>query len=445
MRDARERSAARRRRARRGAWGALLVVAALGCASEAKYIEAGQALAAQRQYDAAIEQFLSALEEYPGSAAANLNLGLVYVALKRYDEALKAIELARARQESEEVLVALAMTHYQMGELAKAAATMEQALAIAPDRGMNHLRLGVIRKEAGDLERAVESFRMAMAQDPGLIEARVTLGLTLKELKRHDEALEVLKDAVKEVRDTPENVSGVQAGLGEVYEAMNMSDYAVHSYKLALKNNPKNPVAIAGMGRVLRTQGRFEEAVELLTDGNTKVPQDPRITLQLGLAYKEFRMEPLAIKALLQAIDLDPKQTEAYEPLIALLDKHGPPADLFKALAAAAKALPDDLALQLRAGKLARERKAPEVAVRALKRALEIEPANIEANFNLGLAQIDLDDLDAATETLNTLKYLDGGKAEDLARSIEAARNAPDDDPRGKGKSKKKRKGRKRR
>ncbi|MBI5510168.1 MAG: tetratricopeptide repeat protein [Deltaproteobacteria bacterium] len=413
---------------------ALLLAAGAACASEASYIEQGQKLALQKNYDAAIEQFMLAIGENPDSQGANLNLGLVYLEIGRVEDAEKAIEQSRKKGDSEEALVALAMIAHGKKDYRQAASLMESALKLAPNKALNHLRLGLIRKQGGDLERAAESFRMAMAQDPEMVDARVNLGLTLKQLQRHDEALEVLKDAVKDLRGAGSSVTAVQAALGEVYESQQMLDYAIHSYKLALRTDPKNVTALAGIGRVLRAQLKYEEAIEVLGGAVVTLPKEPRIFLQLGLAYRDFHLEPQAIEALTKAIELDPPQDEAYVPLLGLMERSKAPADkVAKVLAAASAALPNDLALQLRAGEICLDRGDFPKAIEAFKRALEIEPANIDANHKLGLAYARAANFEAATQTYDILKYLDAAKAEDLKQTIEketakAAAAASDDD-----------------
>jgi tetratricopeptide (TPR) repeat protein len=398
---------------------ALGLASGLTCASEAAFVKQGELLMAQRKYDAAIQQFMQALEKNPRSPRAHLNLGRVYRAQQRYDEAIKAIEQSRKAQDSEEAWVVLSMVYFETKDFSTAVSFMEKALERAPDNAMHHFRLGRIRETAGDLERAIESFKMAMSQNPDLVEARIHLGLALKKLRRYDEALEVLEEAVKDLRKIDANVSMLQTALGEVYEAMAMLDYAGHSFKLAVKNNKKNCDAIAGLGRVLRGQGRLEEALELLADGAKRMPDRPALLLELGLAYKDFRLETQATETLTKAVELDEDLTAAYRPLIELLDKGGPSEPLFKALKAAAAAMPDDLEIQLRSGRAGYRTKKYDIAIAAYRRALEIEPANIDANFYLGMSQVGAGDLDGAAESLGALKYLDQPKAEELARAIE--------------------------
>ena len=152
------------------------------------------------------------------------------------------------------------------------------------------------------------------------------------------------------------------------------------------------------------------------------LPKEPRLYLQLGLAYREFRLEPHAIEALTKAIELKPAPDEAFLPLIDLLDKtRAPPQKIASVLARASAALPNDLRLQLRSGEIAFARDDFGKAIVAFKRALELEPSNVEANFKLGLSQVRAGSLDAATQTYDVLKYLDAEKADTLQQAMDKA------------------------
>ncbi|MEE8410693.1 MAG: tetratricopeptide repeat protein [Myxococcota bacterium] len=421
----------------------------VGCAGEARYVEQGQLYASQRKYGQAIEQYMMALEENPDSALAHLNIGLVYLATGRFDEAAKAIEESRSVKETDDAIVALSMVHYQQKQYTEAAKLMELALQRSPDKAIHHYRLGLIREQAGDVARAVDAFQMTITQDPGLIDARIRLGLALKQLQRFDEALDVLKEAVRDMRDANAEVgvvSNLQVALGEVYEAMKMNDYAEHSFKLAVKNGPKNGAAIAGLGRIMRARGEIEAAIEMLTAAIRKVPNDGRVRLEIGFAYEEFRLEPQAIESLKKAIELDKRLTGAYPVLLELMAKHNASStDTINVLAIAAEVMPDDLDIQIRYGKAAYKRKEYAPATEAFEKAIELEPANIEANYYLGLSQAAVGNIDEAVNSANALQYLDPNKAADLIRAIESGAVDGNGSVKKKKKKKKKKKRKKRR
>ncbi|MBI3178199.1 MAG: tetratricopeptide repeat protein [Deltaproteobacteria bacterium] len=242
------------------------------------------------------------------------------------------------------------------------------------------------------------------------------------------------------------SVAELQSALAEVYEAMQLYDYALHSYKLAMRNDAKSGAAVAGVGRVLCSQGRFEEAIELLSEGAKRLPNDGRIQLQLGLAYRDFRLDGPAVGALKKAVELTPADKTAYPPLLELLDRaKAPAAELVGLLAKAATALPDDQAIALRYGKTAHELKRYDEAQKALRRVLDMEPSHVEAGFLLGMTLLQQGNLQAARDSADVLKYLDAAKADELAQAIAKAEGKGEEKPPAKLKPKAKRKPKKKR
>jgi tetratricopeptide (TPR) repeat protein len=398
----------------------LVILLAVACASESSYLKKGRQLAAERQYDAAIKQFMLALSENPNSVQANLEIGRVYVALKRSAEAVKAIQQARKGGETEEVLVALAGAYYQQKDLRQAATCMEQALKLAPQSAEDHYHLGLIRRDLGDLAHAVDSFQTAIGLNPKMSEARVELGLALKDLKRTDEAIDVLKIAAKDLYDSGRPLANVQAALAQAYEASAMLDYALHTYGLALKIDPTCLPALTGTGRVLIAQSKLEEAIAFLADALKKVPKDQQLYLLLGLAYRDYHLDSQAIDALLHAIEPPAAQSAAYMPLLDLLNKtKAAPELIAKILDQAASALLSDFDLQLRSGDAANDRKDFARAVQAYKRAVEIQPANVEATIRLITAQARSGDFDAARQNCAVLRVMNPAKADELTQMID--------------------------
>jgi len=411
----------------------------MGCASEASLVARGQDYLAQGQPQQAIETLLGVLETNPNSAPANLMLARVYFQLGRLDEAERTAELARRVESNEEVLVVLATIAYEKHDFAKAAGLMEQALKLQPDRATNHYRLGLIRREAGDLERAAEAFRMALVEQPTFNEAQVSLALTLKDLKRYDEALEVMQGVAKGMRGAGAQDAGVQATLGELYEAQNLVDRASLAYRNALKADATNTAAACGMARIYRGQQRFEEAIELLKGAARLLPKSAKVQLELGLTYRDFRLEAQAIEALQRATTLESPQQQAYAPLLELLERSKANKErLGKVLAAAAQALPDDARVQLKAGDWFADHADGARALKAFRRALEIEPNNAEAALKVGLTYVKANELEAAARAYDVLKYLDGDKADELQSAIDKAGSPAAPEPAAPAKAKRK-------
>jgi lipoprotein NlpI len=76
-------------------------------------------------------------------------------------------------------------------------ATLEQAIALAPDRANAHLNLGTVLRDAGRFDEAVERMRRAVELDPNVAEAHNNLGTVLQSLARFDEAASEYEEALR--------------------------------------------------------------------------------------------------------------------------------------------------------------------------------------------------------------------------------------------------------
>ncbi len=396
------------------------------CASEASYIKRGQELAAQGRPDAAIEQLMTVLGENPDSWPAHFALGRVYLDLGRLDDALKAFELARKGGDAPELLAALASAYGRKHDGNRAAMFMEQAVKADPQNAANHLRLGIARQQLGDWTLAIEAYRAALTIDPTIAEARVRLGLGLKEQKRIDEALATLKAAVGELRGTGRAYAAAQEALAETYEAAGMLDYALHTYRLTIKVEPNMLPALLGASRVLRAKGQPELAIETLVQAARTLASEPSLFLELGLAYRDYHLDEQAIEAFTKALALPPSAPLAYAPLVDLLiQTKAPAAQVSRLIEQGLAALPADPDLHMRSGDLALSKNAVAQAIEEYRRVTGLQPGNADALYKLGAAQADSGDLAGAKESSRSLRILDAAKATTLDALIDKAAVAP--------------------
>jgi Flp pilus assembly protein TadD len=131
------------------------------------YNELGQMYYDQGDVAAAQEQWLRAAELSHQNVLVEANLGLSYMALKRYDEAV--ILLLGAIQQSPlytEARINLGMTYAEMGEYAQAENQLQIALMYSPLSVRGHNRLGELYLDAGRPEDAIRQFRRSLEIEP---------------------------------------------------------------------------------------------------------------------------------------------------------------------------------------------------------------------------------------------------------------------------------------
>ena len=142
-----------------------------------------------------------------------MNLGLVYLALGRTDDAVRQLQ---------------------------------KTTAIAPRSADAQCNLGVALDAAGQPAKAELAYRRAMELDPKHATAMVDLGTNLVRQNRGKEAAAVLTAAVKKV-----NTPAVHKRLGDAWFLQRQDDTALNEYDAALKLDGQYWPALNQVGLVL--------------------------------------------------------------------------------------------------------------------------------------------------------------------------------------------------
>jgi tetratricopeptide (TPR) repeat protein len=143
-------------------------------------------------------------------------------------------------------------------------------------------RMGEARALAhdDDYEHAVGKMEAVIAEDPGIIDAHITLGEWLRRLKRPADA--------------------------------------TAAYKRALAIQPDNQQALAALAEIYREEGRPEAAVEGYRTVLRLEPRSPQIWYQLATLYLDLGREKESEETFREALKHNPKMGAAYNSLAAL-------------------------------------------------------------------------------------------------------------------------------
>jgi tetratricopeptide (TPR) repeat protein len=243
---------------------------------------------------------------------------------------------------------------------------------------------------------------------------------------------------------SPEELVLAQTLLGDIHLARGHVALAETAYASALKINPTSAPALVGLGEAQFQGGRFSEALGRFeaasqTDPNdvraqvgaakTKLsldriedatralaalakaqPKDPSVALWYGRALEASGDRDRASAVYHTAIDAAAPSTElvsVYVALATLQNQNGQAEEAQKTLAAAKKKLPESGRLHRALGHLALDQNRLPDAVRELKRALELEPEDLTARFELGVAERRSQNYAAATKTFDEVAAVD--------------------------------------
>ena len=175
----------------------------------------------------AADAYEEAIAANPDNTRYHTNLGNLYLALGRFDDALDA---------------------------------HAQALRLAPDLGQTHLNMGAVYYRMGRFADALEHYRQATVVRPDYAEAFYGLGNSCGRLGRFGEAIEHHRRAVELDPDH----ARAYVSMADAYSSLGQLDTAIDAYRTAIEKDPYLVSAHLNAGIVYRDLGRTDSAKALL-------------------------------------------------------------------------------------------------------------------------------------------------------------------------------------
>jgi protein O-GlcNAc transferase len=313
---------------------------------------------------------------------------------------------------------------------------------------------------AGRFEAADQLYRQVPPSHARHADALHLRGVAALQLGRHDEALQLIEEAV---RARPE-AAAYRLSLGQVYSSQSRLDDAVAAYRQAIGLAPELADAWFGLGIALQVANRQEEAIEAyrrllaldadhvdglhnlasalelcgqiheavafyrralerepdhatthnnlssalyrcgqfeeaIVAGRRALALDPDSAMacnNLGCALTAARRLPEAVDVLQRAITLRPDFAEAWYNLASALKEQGKYAEAAAACRRALALRPDRVQSHVNLGNILQADRQFDEAIVCYRRALELRPDDVEALSNLGNALRSCGELDDA-------------------------------------------------
>lgn len=290
-------------------------------------IRQGDALAAARQYSAALAAYDSAAHRRPGDPLPHLRQGAVYVAQDRYEEAWAAyLAAVRCGGMDAAALQGLAELYAARGSYAAAAETLEQVLARQPQQPGLWLQLGEYYVAAGSEDAARQAFVRALSFDLDPAQRQIAhdrlgalaLSGEWNEAILHLEAVSggpnaeralqaaYLAVALRSVQGTGAESAFSWARLGEA--ALRYGDLALarRSLERAVELAPEYASAHAYLGQALSMLGEDVRAAYHLERAIALAPEYPLPYYLIGMLDVRRGWLVTGRDRLLHAHDLDP-------------------------------------------------------------------------------------------------------------------------------------------
>lgn len=190
---------------------------------------------AQGRNDEAVQRYRETSRLKPDYVEAYSNLGLLLMRMARYSEADEAFTKAlKFKPAMAQLHQNYGMSLTEQGRRDEAYAEYKEALRLSPhDAGILY-NMGNLLAEMGRNGEAVSHYRKVLELEPGFYQARMNLSQSLSQLGKRDEAVAELRLLVKQ---HPDYVKG-HYGLGVLLAGMGKTDEARGCFDSALRVDP---------------------------------------------------------------------------------------------------------------------------------------------------------------------------------------------------------------
>jgi tetratricopeptide (TPR) repeat protein len=219
-------------------------------------------------------------------------------------------------------LVNLAKAYFNLKRYEEALAALEQAIRLDPNLARAYNGKGIALGNLKRYEEALAAYEQAIRLDPTDPLAYYNKGIALHNLKRYEEALAALEQAIR----LDPNLARAYNGKGTALGNLKRYEEALAAYEQVIRLDPTNTDAYTNKGAALGDLKRYEEALAALEQA---IRLDPNYTLAYynkGTALGNLKRYEEALAAYEQAIRLDPTNTDAYtgkEELLRMLGREG--------------------------------------------------------------------------------------------------------------------------
>jgi tetratricopeptide (TPR) repeat protein len=325
--------------------------------AEGLYIK-GTAEYLQGNFDAALLSFTEMKKYAPNDPRLPAAVGEIYLSMGQYTQAITEFQAALAIDPKRSTTWSrIGFIQAQLGKYEDAQSSLRKAIALYPNDFNALEQLAEIHLKRGEREEAVRHFTLASQVSPESMRPELLMRAVdvLQQDKRHEDALGLLVKATMQGVRAPE----VLTALGDELVRAGKLDEASASYKEAATKSPKDPSLWELVGEIYASQGKSADALNAYRE-SLRVKDRAIVHVAMARVHLSREDRKAAEEELNLALaSVSGADTRELTELSALLVTFGRKADALRILSNLA-AEPDhvnDVDLQLRTAKLAREMK----------------------------------------------------------------------------------------
>src|SRR5712664_2013561 len=292
----------------------------------------------------AIEQYHEINRLDPADAESALWLARLYRLKNEHDKAEQVLKsILKNDPENEPAVEQLTQLLMDQGKSPEAVTLLEGITAHSSSPVLLDL-LGDAHTQAHELAKAEEAYRKAVELDPSELSHQRGLGQTLLAEEKYSEALKIYQ----KLSDVTPDDSDVYLRIAQIYRELHQLDKAEENLVKARQYAPGNLEVMYNEAMLYQAQGRYEDAIRVLSDGVTGVKAQPAaqptrrrslaiLYQQLGQLYRDTQNYQAAVFTYEELGRLGEEEDRRARMMI--MDTYRAAKDLPKALAAGKEAL----------------------------------------------------------------------------------------------------------
>lgn len=349
------------------------------------------------------EPHFQAIADAEKTAAASIGLADFYIISKRFDSAKPLLKAAANDKDAyPAATLRLAAIDVALGIRAEAHVKLRELLERHPKEMAARLLSARVLVMDGKRDEALAQAASIAKDDPQspiAADAQMLAGTLQASLDRPEEAIKTFEDVL---RRRP-RVTAAELALARLHTSMGSFDKAEGYVKDALATDAKNPAARAEMVRVLIGRREIARARQELASLKTEFPNAVPVLHLVAAQQLAENQLPAARATYARLVQARPSDIEALTGLVGIDLAIGRKQEAVARVEEALKTGAGNGALQLLAGRTYAASGNMERAEQALRAAIELEPARLQAYNLLGLLYVSQKRLTEASENFQQI------------------------------------------
>ncbi|MBU4208906.1 MAG: tetratricopeptide repeat protein [Proteobacteria bacterium] len=351
------------------------------------------------------------IDKNPRDIDSLIMYGRIKQSLKQIDDAKEAYENVIAFDPSQkEIYLVLGDIYMAEGKLGKALKIYKQLVNKYPEFYAGHFFIGKIYAEQDKIVDAEIEFNKALDLEPGLEEARFELIKLYKSLGEDQKVINIYKEILR--RNSNNIRAALELGLLYYKDGM-IKDSDKLLEDLAAKSLSDSEV-IRKVAELYLDEKKYDDAVIILEGMLKNSSYSSDLHYAAGIAYDGIKDKEMTTTHLKQVKPGSKFYQNAAIRISLLYRDEGKIGEAINFLENVIENIPDKPEPMLYLGSFYEEKEEFNKAEKVFKKALIIDPKNIELHFRLGVVYDKLDKKEAAIESMKTVINLDPHNANAL-------------------------------